>query len=176
MLQWHNETGESRGCVFAVRISDSQNSQHPHAHFRLCSLCAVPIAFLHQAIQQGRWCPADRQDHVLCLLLWSCRLLCLFLEVRAIISKIRNVNANTFRLSFHVISNLNPTVSKIANRLDYCGIVILMWSASIASIHFAFVCHLTLRSVHWFLVSGVLTTALTVTDKCLRYPQVRAFA
>ncbi|KAF2480374.1 hemolysin-III related-domain-containing protein [Neohortaea acidophila] len=65
--------------------------------------------------------------------------------------------------SFHVISNLNPRVSKIANRLDYCGIVILMWSASIASIHFAFVCHPTLRSMHWFLVSASASGCIAFT-------------
>ncbi|KAH0157382.1 purine and uridine phosphorylase, partial [Aureobasidium melanogenum] len=47
------------------------------------------------------------------------------------------------------------------NRADCCGIVLLMWGASLASIHFAFICDARLKSIHWFLSSASATGCIT---------------
>jgi adiponectin receptor len=54
----------------------------------------------------------------------------------------------------HVVWNHSPPVARLGNRLDFSGIVILMWGASLASIHFAFICDPWLRTIHWILVSA----------------------
>jgi adiponectin receptor len=54
----------------------------------------------------------------------------------------------------HVVWNHSPSVARLGNRLDFSGIVILMWGASLASIHFAFICDPWLRTIHWILVSA----------------------
>lgn len=55
---------------------------------------------------------------------------------------------------FHTAGSHSQAVHKKYNRADCCGIVLLMWGASLASIHFAFICDARLKSIHWFLVSG----------------------
>ncbi|GAM83420.1 hypothetical protein ANO11243_014080 [Dothideomycetidae sp. 11243] len=54
----------------------------------------------------------------------------------------------------HLIWNHSPALASLGNQLDYCGIVLLMWSASLASIHFAFTCDPWLRGIHWLFVSA----------------------
>ncbi len=58
--------------------------------------------------------------------------------------------------SCHVLWNLNQKAASFGNKLDLCGIVLLMWSASVASVHFAFVCDPGLRLVRWALVSRIV--------------------
>ncbi|KAI7351800.1 hypothetical protein KC354_g12291 [Hortaea werneckii] len=53
----------------------------------------------------------------------------------------------------HIIWNLSAPAACFGNRLDFCGIVLLMWGASIPSIHYAFVCNTTLEYLHWSLVT-----------------------
>ena len=53
---------------------------------------------------------------------------------------------------FHTAGSHSQTVHKKYNRADCCGIVLLMWGASLASIHFAFICDAQTKSLHWFLV------------------------
>jgi len=62
--------------------------------------------------------------------------------------------------SFHTVGNHSQHIHGIYNRVDCCGIVLLMWGASLASIHFAFVCNSHLRSLHWFLVCSNLFAIL----------------
>lgn len=54
----------------------------------------------------------------------------------------------------HVVWNHSPAIAHLGTRLDFSGIVILMWAASLASIHFAFICDPWLRTVHCALVSA----------------------
>ena len=49
----------------------------------------------------------------------------------------------------------------LGNKLDFTGIVLLMWTASVASIHFAFICDPCLRSLHWSLASACVLFELT---------------
>ncbi|THX28505.1 mPR-typeG-protein-coupled receptor [Aureobasidium pullulans] len=62
---------------------------------------------------------------------------------------------------FHTVGNHSQHIHGIYNRIDCCGIVLLMWGASLASIHFAFVCNSHLRSLHWFLSSASASGCIT---------------
>ncbi|THW60781.1 mPR-typeG-protein-coupled receptor [Aureobasidium pullulans] len=63
----------------------------------------------------------------------------------------------------HVVWTHSPPIASLGNRLDFCGIVILMWGASLASIHFAFICDPWLRSLHWILVSASASGCVAFT-------------
>lgn len=63
--------------------------------------------------------------------------------------------------AFHTAGCHSQAVHKRYNRADCCGIVLLMWGASLASIHFAFICDARLRSLHWFLTSASATGCIT---------------
>jgi adiponectin receptor len=76
----------------------------------------------------------------------------MFCEVRVIIQP--NITMADFVThSCHIIWNLSAPAACFGNRLDFSGIVLLMWGASIPSIHYAFVCDMTLEYLHCFLVS-----------------------
>ncbi|THZ22272.1 mPR-typeG-protein-coupled receptor [Aureobasidium pullulans] len=62
---------------------------------------------------------------------------------------------------FHTVGNHSQHIHGIYNRVDCCGIVLLMWGASLASIHFAFICNAHLRSLHWFLSSASASGCIT---------------
>ncbi|KAI5271167.1 mPR-typeG-protein-coupled receptor, partial [Aureobasidium subglaciale] len=63
--------------------------------------------------------------------------------------------------AFHTAGSHSQAVHKTYNRADCCGIVLLMWGASLASIHFAFICDVQLRGLHWFLSSASATGCIT---------------
>ncbi|KAG9529045.1 purine and uridine phosphorylase, partial [Aureobasidium melanogenum] len=71
--------------------------------------------------------------------------------------------ASCFAVSaaFHTAGSHSQAVHKKYNRADCCGIVLLMWGASLASIHFAFICDARLKSLHWFLSSASATGCIT---------------
>ncbi|KAG9613691.1 purine and uridine phosphorylase, partial [Aureobasidium melanogenum] len=71
--------------------------------------------------------------------------------------------ASCFAVSaaFHTAGSHSQAVHKKYNRADCCGIVLLMWGASLASIHFAFICNARLKSLHWFLSSASATGCIT---------------
>ncbi|KAG9854642.1 purine and uridine phosphorylase, partial [Aureobasidium melanogenum] len=71
--------------------------------------------------------------------------------------------ASCFAVSaaFHTAGSHSQAVHKKYNRADCCGIVLLMWGASLASIHFAFICDARLESLHWFLSSASATGCIT---------------
>ncbi|KAG9756740.1 HlyIII-domain-containing protein, partial [Aureobasidium melanogenum] len=71
--------------------------------------------------------------------------------------------ASCFAVSaaFHTAGSHSQAVHKKYNRADCCGIVLLMWGASLASIHFAFICDARLKSIHWFLSSASATGCIT---------------
>nr|POE74594.1 isoform 2 of adiponectin receptor protein [Quercus suber] len=56
-------------------------------------------------------------------------------------------------VSCHIVWNVSAPAAVFGNRLDFCGIVLLMWGASLPSIHFAFICDPALKQFHWLLVS-----------------------
>ena len=46
---------------------------------------------------------------------------------------------------FHILANHSCTISKLWNKLDYIGILILMWAAGTATIFYGFLCDHKLR-------------------------------
>ncbi|KAI5247050.1 mPR-typeG-protein-coupled receptor [Aureobasidium subglaciale] len=63
----------------------------------------------------------------------------------------------------HIVWTHSPPIASLGNRLDFSGIVILMWGASLASIHFAFICDPWLRTLHWILVSASASGCVAFT-------------
>jgi predicted membrane channel-forming protein YqfA (hemolysin III family) len=49
--------------------------------------------------------------------------------------------------------NHSQPLAALWTRIDYSGIVLLMWGASIPSIHFGFICHPGYRFMHWTIVT-----------------------
>lgn len=54
----------------------------------------------------------------------------------------------------HVGWNHSAPVAALGNRLDYLGIVVLMWGAAVASVYYGLYCHEGLRGWYWVLVTG----------------------
>jgi len=52
-------------------------------------------------------------------------------------------------MSFHLFSDHSPTTSKFLNKLDYIGILVLMWGANVATVYFGFICDPGLRLFYW---------------------------
>ena len=67
--------------------------------------------------------------------------------------------------SCHVTWNLSPSAASFGNRLDFCGIVLLMWGASLPSICFAFACDPTMKIIHWCLV-WLSTASIAACEAC----------
>lgn len=55
--------------------------------------------------------------------------------------------------TYHTISNHSQKVSKLGNRLDYLGIVFLIWGSFIPSIYYGFTCAPRLIKLYWAMVS-----------------------
>ncbi len=54
--------------------------------------------------------------------------------------------------TYHAISNHSPSVASWGNKLDYVGIVLLIWGSFVASIYYGFACHPHLRIMYWTMV------------------------
>lgn len=50
------------------------------------------------------------------------------------------------------MANHSRPIAALCNRLDYLGIVVLMWSAAVSAIYFWYPCGNSLRATHWALV------------------------
>lgn len=50
--------------------------------------------------------------------------------------------------SFHILENHSCTVSRLWNKVDYVGVLILMWAAGVAMIFYGFVCDHKLRLLY----------------------------
>jgi adiponectin receptor len=70
--------------------------------------------------------------------------------------------------SCHIIWNLSAPAACFGNRLDFSGIVLLMWGASIPSIHYAFVCNTMLEYMHCSLVSQSVSTTSKIPPNAKR--------
>ena len=109
--------------------------------------CVAPGPLLRERLQRDRKSAIDRGTPVRALLHRCCPVLCMFSMVFRSDHALHLLNrkANTYVRSCHVAWNISPSVASFGNRLDFCGIVLLMWGASLPSIHFAFVCDPTLK-------------------------------
>ncbi|KAF2808503.1 Hly-III related protein [Mytilinidion resinicola] len=65
--------------------------------------------------------------------------------------------------SCHIVWNHSPGWAIKGNQLDYFGIVLLMWSASIASIYYGFFCDAIIRNFYWLLTSVMAGACITFT-------------
>ncbi len=54
-----------------------------------------------------------------------------------------------FSAAYHTLDNHSASCSSIFNHLDYLGIVVLMWGASVATIYYGFYCNRTLQFIYW---------------------------
>lgn len=56
--------------------------------------------------------------------------------------------------TFHTISNHSEAVSRFGNKLDYLGIVFLIWGSFIPAIYYGFSCDPTWINTYWTMVSS----------------------
>lgn len=66
--------------------------------------------------------------------------------------------------TYHTISNHSEAVSKFGNRLDYMGIVFLIWGSFIPSIYYGMGSEPALVRLYWTMVVLESTPTLQVTD------------
>ncbi|KAF2496117.1 mPR-typeG-protein-coupled receptor [Lophium mytilinum] len=66
-------------------------------------------------------------------------------------------------VSCHIIWNHSPAWARKGYQLDYFGIVLLMWSASIASIYYGFFCDASIRNFYGLLISAMAGACITFT-------------
>ena len=55
--------------------------------------------------------------------------------------------------TYHTISNHSEHVAKVGNKLDYLGIVFLIWGSFIPSVYYGFSCDTQLITRYWTMVS-----------------------
>lgn len=55
--------------------------------------------------------------------------------------------------SFHTMWNHSQPLTSFCNKLDYLGILVLMWGAGIPTIYYGFLCDPLLQKVYWTMVS-----------------------
>ena len=54
--------------------------------------------------------------------------------------------------AYHAFSNHSSRVASLGNKLDYVGIVLLIWGSFVASIYYGFYCRSRLQMVYWVMV------------------------
>ncbi|KAK7991899.1 hypothetical protein PG996_013088 [Apiospora saccharicola] len=59
-----------------------------------------------------------------------------------------------FSTTFHVNWNNSKELTALCNKLDYLGILVLMWGAGIPTIYYGFYCNESLRWLYWTSTSG----------------------
>ena len=78
--------------------------------------------------------------------------------------------------TFHITNNHSQHVAAFGNQLDYLGIVLLMWGATIPSVYYGFHDEIKLRNIYWSIVSvlGGLCCVATLHPK-FRTPLFRPY-
>ncbi|KAI9883783.1 MAG: galactokinase [Watsoniomyces obsoletus] len=78
--------------------------------------------------------------------------------------------------TYHAISNHSPLVASLGNKLDYVGIVLLIWGSFVASIYYGFGSHPHLRMTYWTMISvlGLGCAAVSILPK-FRTPSWRPY-
>ncbi|KAE9367450.1 hemolysin-III channel protein-like protein Izh2 [Stipitochalara longipes BDJ] len=56
--------------------------------------------------------------------------------------------------TFHKIMNHSPKMDKLGMQLDFQGVILLMWGATVPLIYYGFYCDKTLQWVYWSLLSA----------------------
>ncbi|KAM0714819.1 hypothetical protein Q7P37_009283 [Cladosporium fusiforme] len=72
-----------------------------------------------------------------------------------------------FSATFHILWNHSCAVSRFCNKLDYLGILVLMWGAGIPTIYYGFPCDPHLRLTYWGTTSftALCCTFLTLSPR-----------
>ncbi|KAK3316528.1 mPR-typeG-protein-coupled receptor [Apodospora peruviana] len=77
---------------------------------------------------------------------------------------------------YHILDNHSHAVSAFFNQLDYIGIVVLMWGASVPTIYYGFLCDMRLRLVYWGVMTFAASCCAVVTFlPCFGTPRFRAY-
>ncbi|EME88842.1 uncharacterized protein MYCFIDRAFT_35624 [Pseudocercospora fijiensis CIRAD86] len=78
--------------------------------------------------------------------------------------------------TYHTISNHSHAVAKLGNRLDYIGIVFLIWGSFIPSIFYGFSAEPHLINLYWSMITTIgAGTVLVVLHPKFRSPSWRPF-
>ncbi|OAA75987.1 Hly-III-related protein [Akanthomyces lecanii RCEF 1005] len=74
----------------------------------------------------------------------------------------------------YLLSGYRQNVSRFCNKLDYAGILILMWGAGIPTIYYGFICNPSLQVLYWIMTSStaLCCTIFTLTPSFVT-PQFR---
>ncbi|KAK5125781.1 hypothetical protein LTR85_012057 [Meristemomyces frigidus] len=64
--------------------------------------------------------------------------------------------------TYHTICNHSETVAKFGNRLDYVGIVFLIWGSFVPSIYYGFSAEPELIRLYWTMITTIATGTLAV--------------
>ncbi len=68
---------------------------------------------------------------------------------------------------YHALSNHSPRVARIGNKLDYAGIVVLIWGSFVASVYYGFFCYQGLRWLYWSMVRvSYLSIHMSILSIC----------
>jgi adiponectin receptor len=72
--------------------------------------------------------------------------------------------------TFHALSNHSERVAKFGNRLDYIGIILLIWGSFVPSIYYGFAQHPRLVRLYWSMITTIGAGTLVV----VLYPKFRS--
>ncbi|KAM3449641.1 hypothetical protein MY3296_006725 [Beauveria thailandica] len=119
----------------------------------------LPFYFYHDIFSRQ---PGAQQEDVLVVSIY-----CLGVAVCFVFSTI-----------FHALWNHSHDVSRFCNKLDYLGILVLMWGAGIPTIYYGFICNHGLRIMYWTITTGTAfcCTIFTLTPAFVtpEYRKIRA--
>ncbi|KAH8650259.1 hemolysin-III related-domain-containing protein [Tricladium varicosporioides] len=77
---------------------------------------------------------------------------------------------------FHIMSNHSEQVAAFWNRLDYLGIVVLMWGSTVPSIYYGFYCDPNLQRLYWAVVSVLaVACAVAILAPGFQHPTFRPY-
>lgn len=143
-----------------------QDNAHIHTGYRPASgsyqKSAASLGYLHNE-SVNIW------SHLLGALIASCTAIVLYYVVRPRFAMANTEDVMVFSCFFlgaiaclgmsatyHTILNHSAVVAKFGNRLDYVGIVTLIWGSFIPSIHYGFSSEPGLMRTYWTMVSRSL--------------------
>lgn len=165
MLWWHNETGERS------ELPVERHADYPvniYSHTIGCLLFALaPIHSyytLYSKIER-----AKTADAFIFLIYCFGVSVCFACSARYVSRTLWSIDpgisaAKQQSSSCHIVWNLNAKAASSGNKLDFAGIVLLMWGAGVASIHFAFICQPHMRMFYWLIVCQCLPFAFRVSN------------
>ena len=76
--------------------------------------------------------------------------------------------------TFHTISNHSHAVAKFGNRLDYMGIVFLIWGSFVPSIYYGFYAEPALIRLYWSMVGGFPVASSDASSRLTRCWKIRS--